>query len=117
MSDKDRILADVDDHDSLRQMAAQASVIVNCVGPYEFYGEVVIRACLAQGTSHVDMSGEVQFLERVQILYHKAAKDRGVYIVGACGFDSLPADCGVVYLQQKFQGLIALELCAQCFKR
>ena len=85
-------------------MAAQGSVIVNCVGPYEFYGEVVVRACLAEGASHVDMSGELQFLERIQMLYHKEAEDKGVYIVGACGFDSIPADCGVVYLQQKFQG-------------
>ena len=106
----DRIISDVNDYHSLCQMASQGSVIVNCVGPYEFYGEAVIRACLAEGTSYVDISGELQFLERMQALYNEEAEKKHVYIVGACGFDSLPADCGVVYLQQRFQGSFQITL-------
>ena len=102
----DRIVADVSDNDSLRRMAAQGNVIVNCVGPYRFYGEVVVKACLAEGASHVDISGELQFLEKMQIVYHREAEEKGIYVVGACGYDSVPGDCGVVYLQQKFDGMI-----------
>jgi short subunit dehydrogenase-like uncharacterized protein len=35
------ILADIEDHKSLVEMAKQAKVIVNCCGPYRFYGENV----------------------------------------------------------------------------
>lgn len=101
----DKIVADVSDDDSLKRMAAQGSVIVNCVGPYRFFGEQVVKACLEEGASHVDISGELQFLEGMQIKYHSVAEEKGVYIVGACGYDSVPGDCGVVYLQQKFDGL------------
>lgn len=40
----------------------------------------------------------------MQLEYHKPAQDSGVYIVSACGFDSVPCDLGIVYLQDKFDG-------------
>lgn len=35
-------------------------VVVNCCGPYRFYGEAVVKACINSGTHHVDVSGEPQ---------------------------------------------------------
>lgn len=40
----------------------------------------------------------------MQLKYNKAAQDAGIYIVNACGFDSVPADLGTVFTQQKFGG-------------
>ncbi len=40
----------------------------------------------------------------MQLLYNTKAKDEGVYIVGACGFDSIPADLGIIYTEQQFDG-------------
>jgi short subunit dehydrogenase-like uncharacterized protein len=54
------VLADVKDALSLQNMASQARVVVNCVGPYRLYGEAVVSACIASGTHHVDVSGEPQ---------------------------------------------------------
>lgn len=48
--------------------------------------------------------GLVQFLERMQLDYNDAARKAGVYVVGACGFDSIPADMGTVYLEDQFNG-------------
>jgi short subunit dehydrogenase-like uncharacterized protein len=100
-----RIQVDVDLPETLRDMAKQATVILNCVGPYRFYGEEVVKACIEEGTHHVDISGELQFLEGMQLKYHEEAKKKGVYIVGACGFDSIPTDLGTVFLKQKFNGI------------
>jgi len=44
-------------------------------------------------------------MERMQLDYHKAAEEKGVYAISACGFDSVPADLGAVLLMNKFQGL------------
>ena len=41
-------------------MTEQAKVVVNCSGPYRFYGEPVVKACIATRTHHVDVSGEPQ---------------------------------------------------------
>lgn len=54
------IIADVTDEKSLNEMASKTKVIVNCCGPYRFYGEPVIKACIANGAHHVDVSGEPQ---------------------------------------------------------
>jgi len=54
------IVADVEDESSLREMASQARVVVNCVGPFRFYGEPVVRACIANVAHYVDVRGEPQ---------------------------------------------------------
>lgn len=100
------IIADVKDEKSLVEMAKQAKVIVNCCGPYRHFGEQVVKACIEAGAHHVDVSGEPQYMETMQLKYHEQARDKGVYIVSACGFDSIPADMGVVFLQEKFNGTL-----------
>ena len=52
------IIADIKDQDSLNEMCKQAKVIVNTCGPYRFYGEPVVKACVENKTHHVDVSGE-----------------------------------------------------------
>jgi short subunit dehydrogenase-like uncharacterized protein len=44
-------------------------------------------------------------MEKMQLDYHKAAEEKGVYAISSCGFDSVPADLGTVFLMNKFQGL------------
>jgi len=39
-------------------MAQTASVVINCVGPYYIYGEVVVKSCVLTSTHYVDMTGE-----------------------------------------------------------
>ncbi|EZA51718.1 hypothetical protein DMN91_003609 [Ooceraea biroi] len=100
------ILADVKDEESIKKMTEQAKVIVNCCGPYRFYGEPLVKACIATGTHHVDVSGEPQYMEKMQLQYNKAAQEAGVYVVSACGFDSIPTDLGIIFTQEKFGGQI-----------
>lgn len=87
-------------------MASKGRVVLNCVGPYRFYGEAVVKACVENGASHVDISGEPQFMERMQLEYNDAARESRVYVVQACGFDSIPADVGIVYLEDQFDGQV-----------
>ena len=54
----------------------------------------MVKACVTQGTHHVDISGEPQFLETMQLKYNDEAEKKGIYIVGSCGFDSIPSDLG-----------------------
>lgn len=36
--------------------------------------------------------------------YHEKAAEKGVYIIGSSGFDSIPADLGVIYTRNKMNG-------------
>ncbi|GFS65967.1 lipid droplet localized protein [Trichonephila inaurata madagascariensis] len=98
------IEADVKNATSIADMCKRARLILNCVGPYKFYGEVVVTACVENGTHHVDLSGEMKYLETMQAKHFKSAREKGVYIVEACGFDSIPADFGISVLKKKFPG-------------
>lgn len=109
-SEVEIIVADVGEPDSLAAMCKQGVVVLNCVGPYRFWGEPVVKACVENGAHHIDISGEPQFLEGMQLNYDSQAADKGVYVVGSCGFDSIPADMGVIYTRDQFKGtLTAVE--------
>ncbi|KAM5238622.1 saccharopine dehydrogenase-like oxidoreductase isoform 2-T2 [Ctenodactylus gundi] len=104
------IICDTSNPASLDEMAKQATVVLNCVGPYRFYGEPVVKACVENGTSCIDICGEPEFLELMYWKYHEKAAEKGVYIIGSSGFDSIPADLGVIYTRNKMNGtLTAVE--------
>ncbi|XP_025105844.1 LOW QUALITY PROTEIN: saccharopine dehydrogenase-like oxidoreductase [Pomacea canaliculata] len=104
VEDKPIIIADVSSYQSLLDMSQQTKVVLNCVGPYRFHGEQVVKACIEGGANCVDISGEPQFLEKVQLLYSAKAKEANVYVVGSCGFDSIPVDMGVHFTRKNFKG-------------
>ena len=49
-------------------------MVLNCVGPYRFLGERVVSACIKEGASHIDISGEEQVsqgpLKYYLLFYH-----------------------------------------------
>ena len=52
------VIADVDDEKSLNSMAASTRVLLNCVGPFRYWGEPVVKACIGAGTHYLDICGE-----------------------------------------------------------
>uniref|UniRef100_A0A8R1I2Y4 Sacchrp_dh_NADP domain-containing protein n=1 Tax=Caenorhabditis japonica TaxID=281687 RepID=A0A8R1I2Y4_CAEJA len=98
------IIADSVDERSLNEMARQAKVVINAVGPYRLYGETVVKAAVENGANHVDISGEPAWIEKMQSKYSEEAAKQGVYVVSACGWDSIPADLGVNFLKNNFNG-------------
>ena len=40
----------------------------------------------------------------MQLDYNSTARENSCYVVGACGFDSIPAHMGAVFLVQEFGG-------------
>jgi len=39
-------------------MAQSTTVVINCIGPYYIYGEVVVKSCVLTSTHYVDVTGE-----------------------------------------------------------
>jgi short subunit dehydrogenase-like uncharacterized protein len=102
LSDVPIIVADVSDYDSLVAMTRRTSVVVNCVGPYTLYGEPVVKACIESGTHHVDVTGEVNWLENMHIKYDAKAREAKSLIVGACAYESLPSEVSVNWMREQF---------------
>ena len=97
------VLADADDQLSLDAMAARTRVVCATVGPYALYGSKLVAACVHHGTHYCDLTGEVQWMRRMIDSHHQRAGETGARIVHTCGFDSIPSDLGVLFLQQEMQ--------------
>ncbi|MFU8817026.1 MAG: saccharopine dehydrogenase family protein [Pseudomonadales bacterium] len=97
------VLADADDQATLDAMAARARVVCTTVGPYALYGSKLVAACVHYGTHYCDLTGEVQWMRRMIDIHHQRAEETGARIVHTCGFDSVPSDLGVLFLQQEMQ--------------
>ena len=97
------IVAESFDKAALAALCDRTKVVLSTVGPYALYGEDLVKACVTSGTDYCDLTGESQWMKRMISRYSQQAKLSGARIVHACGFDSLPSDLGVKFLQQHAQ--------------
>lgn len=94
------IVADSHDRESLDRLVQRTRVICTTVGPYALHGSDLVAACCAHGTDYCDLSGEVPWMRKMIDQHAEAAKNSGARIVHCCGFDSIPSDMGVWFLQR-----------------
>ncbi len=97
------IVADSDDAASMAALAEQTRVVLTTVGPYQLYGEPLLKACVEAGTDYADLCGEPVWMRQMVDKYHSAAQASGARIAFSSGFDSIPFDLGVVMLQREAQ--------------
>jgi short subunit dehydrogenase-like uncharacterized protein len=95
-----RLIADSSDPAALRTLCQQTRVVITTVGPYALYGEALVSACADTGTDYCDLTGEAQWIKLMLDRYDAKARASGARIVHCCGFDSIPSDLGVHFLQQ-----------------
>jgi short subunit dehydrogenase-like uncharacterized protein len=94
------VVADAADLASIDAMVLSSKVILTTVGPYQLYGNELVAACAAHGTDYVDLCGEPAWMHQMIAAHSAAAEASGARIVFSCGFDSVPFDLGVLFLQQ-----------------
>ncbi|MBC9250937.1 saccharopine dehydrogenase [Pseudomonas alcaligenes] len=97
------LIADADDEAALRALCDQTEVVISTVGPYSLYGSTLVKVCAETGTDYCDLTGEVQWMARMIAKYEATAQKSGARIVHCCGFDSVPSDLGVQFLQEHAQ--------------
>ena len=100
-ADTPLIEADSADPASLQAMAERTDAVITTVGPYQKYGEPLVRACVSAGTDYVDLCGEPAWMRDMIDRYDGEAKKTGARIVLSCGFDSIPFDMGVFFLEEE----------------
>jgi short subunit dehydrogenase-like uncharacterized protein len=95
------IAADARDPASLKAMVAQTKAVISTVGPYQFYGNELLAACVVSGIDYVDLCGEPLWMREMIDKHEAAAKASGARIVFSCGFDSVPFELGAFFVQQE----------------
>ncbi len=97
------VVGDSDDADSMAALAERTRVVCTTVGPYALYGTKLLAACASRGTHYCDLTGEVHWLRRMIDAHHEEAVASGARVVPNCGFDCIPSDLGVFFLQREMQ--------------
>ena len=100
-SDIGKILVDSNDQGSIDEMVSQTKCVLTTVGPYQLYGEKIIKTCISTGTDYVDLCGEPGFMHKIISECSAEAKETGARVVFSCGFDSIPFDLGVLFVQEE----------------
>ena len=95
------IVADSTDEDAVGELASRTRVVLTTVGPYALYGSNLVAACVEHGTDYCDLAGEAQWIRKMIDTHHERAQATGARIVHCCGFDSIPMDIGVYFLQEE----------------
>ena len=96
-----KIVVDSNEQNSIDEMVSQTKCVLTTVGPYQLYGEKIIKTCISTGTDYVDLCGEPGFMHKIISECSAEAKETGARIVFSCGFDSIPFDLGVLFVQEE----------------
>ncbi len=66
--------------------------VVHCAGPFASTFVPMVEACLRAGAHYIDINGEIAVIEAIASRYSHRAKERGVMLLPAAGFDVVPSD-------------------------
>ena len=97
------VVADVHDTEAVGRAVARTRVVASTAGPFALHGDPVVDACVEHRTHYADITGETAWVRRVIERHHERARAEGTRVVPFCGFDSVPADLGVLRLARAAQ--------------
>ena len=95
------IVADAHDPAALEAMARRTKAVITTAGPYQLYGSDLVAACAEVGCDYVDLTGESNWIASMIAAHEAQAKASGARLVFSCGFDSIPFDMGVWFVEQE----------------
>ena len=96
-------IADSFDKESLLKIVKKTKVICSTVGHYSLYGTKLVKLCIENYTNYCDITGEAHWIRTLIDNFHEEAKSKKIKIVNSCGFDSIPSDMGVYFIQNEMK--------------
>ena len=69
------------DEASLKSLMSKTRLVISAVGPYQLYGNELIKACAESGVDYVDLCGEPAWM-RHMIDQHQATAEKSGCALG-----------------------------------
>ena len=91
------------EEEALRCIVKKAKVCITTAGPFEKYGQTLVKLCAEEGVHYADITGESDFFRLVIDLHDETARKSGAAIVIHCGNDCIPWDLSVFELNRYAQ--------------
>jgi len=79
---------------AIAEAISGSGAVVACAGPFVRAGGPVVRAAVAAGVPYCDSTGEQPFIRYIFDKLDAGARDAGIPLVPAFGFDYVPGDLG-----------------------
>jgi short subunit dehydrogenase-like uncharacterized protein len=99
----------LDDPAALDREIRDARLLLNAAGPYTRTARPLMDACLRQRVDYLDLAGELEPLTYAADS-GRTARELGVMLLPAIGFDVVPSDCLAVHLSARLPGAERLVL-------
>ena len=104
--DVDIFIANSDDYGALEEITKNTKVVLSTAGPFHRYSSNLVKSCVKNSSHYVDITGEFFWIRDMIDLHHEEASSKGVRIIPACGYDSIPSDLGTFFASSKVNGPI-----------
>lgn len=99
--DVDIFIAESNDDVALDNITLNTKVVLSTAGPFHRYSSNLVKSCVKNSSDYVDITGEFFWIRDMIDLHHEEASSKGVRIVPACGYDSIPSDLGTFFAGSK----------------
>ena len=99
----------LDSAESIAGNLRDVAVVLHCAGPFSATAEPMMDACLAACVSYLDITGEIAVIE-AGAARDGRAREAGITLMPAVGFDVVPSDCLAATLAATLPGATQLEL-------
>ncbi len=100
---------DLDKPGPIAEHLAGHSAVLHCAGPFSQTAQPMMEACISTGVDYLDITGEIDVIE-LAVALSQRAKDAGVALIPAVGFDVVPSDCLAALLADRLPGAQVLQL-------
>lgn len=103
-------VADAERPETLRALCEGAHVVVDTAGPFNRYGEPVVRAALSAGAHFLDTTGEQTYMARILERYFGTAKGKDLVVVNGQAFEFALGYCASALLAEWDPGLSKIDV-------
>lgn len=86
--------------DKIANQLSGMAAVLNCAGPFSRTAPMLMQACLTARAHYLDITGEIDVIEAAAALDSRA-REAGVGLLPAVGFDVVPSDCLAAMLASK----------------
>ncbi len=93
----------LDDPARIATALRDIDVVLHCAGPFSRTALPMFEACLQTGTHYVDITGEIAVCEALAAR-DAEAREVGIMVLPAAGFDVVPSDCLIADLAARHPG-------------
>lgn len=107
--DLDYRIFDINDVTKATEVLNEFVAVIHCAGPFIDTYKQMVAACLAAHTHYLDITGEVEVIEKLSEM-NEQAKSAKIMILPGAGFDVVPSDCLAQHLKSRLPDAIDLTL-------